>query len=137
MTPREVVARTIRFEGADRLLKLRISVGDEERQTHAQALGQGQKPCGQTGAFGQQIFAEEQFGRVAERSFSNVKLEVSLYDGEHPALSVSHQQGTGPHRRQTCAGRWTGHHGHDHGGRWPGNARRPTYTSRGCGGTVR
>jgi len=29
-------------------------------------------------------FLEERFGRVVERSFSNVKLEVSLYEGEHP-----------------------------------------------------
>jgi hypothetical protein len=31
------------------------------------------------------LFLEEQFGRVVERSFSNVKLEVSIYEGEHPA----------------------------------------------------
>lgn len=31
------------------------------------------------------LFLEERLGRVAERSFSNVKLEVSLYEGSHPA----------------------------------------------------
>lgn len=30
------------------------------------------------------LFLEERFGRVVERSFSNVKLEVSPYEGEHP-----------------------------------------------------